>query len=68
MGLSRLPLTNVSQAADAKSKLAEAEAKAKEYKDSTGKELHSAVDQFDKTVEEKVTKAKTGISSWFGGK
>ena len=26
------------------------------------------VDKFDKTVEEGAAKAKSGISSWFGGK
>ncbi|KAK5057834.1 hypothetical protein LTR84_011835 [Exophiala bonariae] len=51
--------------ADAKSKLAEAEAKAKEVRDKTGKELNSAIDKFDKTVEDKAAKAKSGISGWF---
>lgn len=65
--LSQSTLTT-GQTAEAKSKLAEAEAKAKEYRDKTGKELNSAIDKFDKTVEEKAAKAKSGISSWFGGK
>lgn len=35
-------------------------------KEETGKELHNAVDNFDKTVERKTAEAKSGISSWFG--
>ncbi|EXJ84927.1 hypothetical protein A1O3_05602 [Capronia epimyces CBS 606.96] len=54
--------------ADAKSKFAEAEAKAKDFGSKTSTEFNSAVDKFDKTVEEKTAKAKSGISSWFGGK
>ncbi|KIV96940.1 hypothetical protein, variant [Exophiala mesophila] len=54
--------------ADARSKLADAEAKAKEYREKTGKELNNAIDKFDKTVEDGAAKAKSGISSWFGGK
>jgi len=57
-----------SATADAKAKLAEAEAKAKEYKDKTGKELMKGVDKFDATVEKKASEAKSGLSSWFGGK
>ena len=48
--------------------MSDAEAKAKEYKDKTGKELNTAIDKFDKTVEEKAAQAKSGLSSWFGGK
>ncbi|KIW11599.1 hypothetical protein PV08_10900 [Exophiala spinifera] len=54
--------------AEAKAKLAEAEAKAKEVSQKTGTQINSAIDKFDKTVEEKAAKAKSGISSWFGGK
>jgi vacuolar-type H+-ATPase subunit H len=53
---------------NAKSALSDAEVKAKEYKDKTGKELNSAIDKFDNTVEKKAAEAKSGISSWFGGK
>jgi vacuolar-type H+-ATPase subunit H len=56
------------QSADAKSKLSDAEARAKDLSQKTGKEINSAIDKFDKTVEEKAAKAKSGISSWFGGK
>lgn len=45
------------------------------YRKEAGKEMSAAVDKFDKSVEqgaakvqESAAKAKTGISSWFGGK
>ncbi|KAK5017344.1 hypothetical protein LTR39_001597, partial [Cryomyces antarcticus] len=44
-----------------------AEMKIEEYKREAEKDLHNAVDTFDKTVEEKAAKAKSGLSSWFGG-
>ncbi|KIW89073.1 uncharacterized protein Z519_10558 [Cladophialophora bantiana CBS 173.52] len=53
--------------ADAKAKLSEAEAKAKEVSQKTGSRINNAIDKFDKTVEEKAAKTKSGISSWFGG-
>lgn len=49
-------------------KTAEAEKSFEKYKKDAGKELNSAVDKFDKTVEDGVAKTKSGISSWFGGK
>jgi vacuolar-type H+-ATPase subunit H len=61
-------LANLLKSKDAKSALSDAEAKAKEYKDKTGKELNTAIDKFDATVEKKAAEAKSGISSWFGGK
>jgi vacuolar-type H+-ATPase subunit H len=61
-------LTQREQAADAKSKLSEAEAKAREMSQKAGKDINASIDKFDKTVEEKAAKAKSGISSWFGGK
>lgn len=68
MGSSRL-IANLSQqvhksqAEFAKAK-AEAEAYAKDVKANTLKK----VDEFDRKVEAKTAEAKTGISSWFGGK
>ncbi len=59
---------NYAQTAEAKAKLAEAEARAKEVGQKTGTQINSAIDKFDKTVEDKAAKAKSGISSWFGGK
>lgn len=53
--------------ADGKSALKDAENKAQEYQQKTGKELNKAIDKFDKTVEDKASQAKGGISSWFGG-
>ncbi|KAI0170828.1 hypothetical protein BJ166DRAFT_204864 [Pestalotiopsis sp. NC0098] len=52
-----------SQAEIAKAK-ADAEAYAKDVKASTLKK----VDEFDRKVETKAAEAKTGLSSWFGGK
>lgn len=43
---------------------AEAAAYAKDAKNATIQEI----DKFDKKVEEKAAQAKSGISSWFGGK
>ena len=42
--------------------------KARELSQKAGKDLNGAIDKFDKTVEDKAAKAKSGISSWFGGK
>lgn len=42
----------------------EAAAYAKDAKAATIQEI----DKFDKTVEEKASQAKSGLSSWFGGK
>ena len=56
------------QVAEGKDALKDAEAKAREYKDKTGKELNQAIDKFDKTVENKAAEAKKGVSGWFGGK
>lgn len=43
-------------------------AKFEQYKKETGSSLNSSIDKFDKTVEKKTAEAKSGISSWFGGK
>jgi hypothetical protein len=56
------------QVADGKAAFRDAEGKATEYKNKTGTELNKAIDKFDKTVEDKAAQAKSGISSWFGGK
>jgi len=52
----------------AKSKVADAQAKADELRKDTAKQLNTAIDKLDKTVEKKASEAKSGISSWFGGK
>lgn len=51
-------LTSRQQVDEARGKLSEAQLKAKEYKDRTGKELHHAVDSFDSTVEKKAAEAR----------
>ena len=67
------------QIGTAKSKLNETDAsleasrksaaqKLEDYRKETGKELQQGIDTFDKKVEEGTSKAKSGISSWFGGK
>jgi vacuolar-type H+-ATPase subunit H len=56
------------QVDDARGKFSEAQAKARDYKERTGKEMNQAIDKFDNTVEKKASEAKSGISSWFGGK
>ena len=63
--MSTASLLILSQAADAKSGLKDAEKKAEEYKQRTGKELNQAIDKFDKTVEDGAAKAKSGVSGWF---
>ncbi|KAL2375200.1 hypothetical protein BDBG_02475 [Blastomyces gilchristii SLH14081] len=32
------------------------------------KDVNAKIDSFDKTVEQKAAEAKSGVSSWFGGK
>ena len=56
-------------------KLSQADAKLGQLKtdgankfDEVRKETEKGIDQFDKTVERKTSEAKSGISSWFGGK
>jgi cell division protein FtsB len=50
--------------AELKKAKADAEAYTKETKAATMKKI----DEFDKKVETEASKAKSGISSWFGGK
>jgi antibiotic biosynthesis monooxygenase (ABM) superfamily enzyme len=57
-----------SQSADAKAKFSEAQAKASDMSQKAGKDINNTIDKFDKAVEEKAAKAKSGISSWFGSK
>jgi vacuolar-type H+-ATPase subunit H len=56
------------QVDEARGKLSEAQIKAKEYQERTGKSMNQAIDKFDETVEKKTSEAKSGVSSWFGGK
>ncbi|RDW60893.1 hypothetical protein BP6252_12276 [Coleophoma cylindrospora] len=52
----------------AKAELAKAEGKFEQYRQDIGKETMSKIDAADRKVEEGAAKAKSGISSWFGGK
>ncbi|CZT22302.1 uncharacterized protein RCC_08171 [Ramularia collo-cygni] len=36
--------------------------------DAAGKEINKNIDKFDNTVEAEASKAKSGLSGWFGGK
>lgn len=61
----RIPLTNENlQVAKSQAELDRAEAYAKDAKAAALKK----VDEFDKKVEEGASKAKNGVSGWFGGK
>ncbi|KAF2138483.1 uncharacterized protein K452DRAFT_361163 [Aplosporella prunicola CBS 121167] len=44
---------------------AQADKKIGEYQKEVGKDFHKAVDQFDKTVEEKAAQSKSWLSGWF---
>ncbi|KAF2482811.1 hypothetical protein BDY17DRAFT_325065 [Neohortaea acidophila] len=46
----------------------DAKAEADKVASKAGTNLNAAVDQFDKSVTEGASKAKSGISSWLGGK
>ena len=46
----------------------EAEKKLDEARKETGSRLTKAVDEFDRTVEQTASKAKSSIFSWFGNK
>lgn len=48
-----------------RAKTVETEKALEKYRKDAGKELNAAVDKFDKTVEDGVSKTKSGISSWF---
>lgn len=60
-----------SRAQDADKKLeqyrSDAEKKLEEARKSTGANLSSAVDKFDKKVEDGTAKTQSYIGSWFGG-
>lgn len=44
----------------------ESKAKFEKYRKETGQSVSEAIDKFDKTVEQKASEAKKGVSSWFG--
>lgn len=54
--------------AEAQKKFEEGKREASHLADRTAAESRKAIDKFDKEVSEGAAKAKSGISSWFGGK
>ena len=56
------------QTEQARAELAKTEAKIDNYRKDASKEAMKKIDKFDAKVEEGAAKAKSGISSWFGGK
>jgi len=52
----------------ARAELAKAEGKMEAYGKDAKRDTMQKIDAFDKTVEKKASEAKSGISSWFGGK
>lgn len=53
---------------DAQRKFEEGKREASNLADRTAAETNKAIDKFDQSVTEGAAKAKSGISSWFGGK
>ncbi|KAK5070542.1 hypothetical protein LTR64_000213 [Lithohypha guttulata] len=54
--------------ADVEKKYAEGKKEAGDLLHRTEREINKGIDTFDKTVEKKAAEAKSGLSSWFGGK
>ena len=54
--------------APGKSRIAEGQHKFGDTKDKAGKAIMSKIDEVDLKIENEASKAKGGISSWFGGK
>lgn len=54
--------------ADAQKKFEEGKKEASDLANRTAAETNKAIDKFDQSVSEGAAKAKSGISSWFGGK
>jgi hypothetical protein len=55
------------QWADADKKAGKVKSQTESYVKDAKAEAIKAVDKFDKTVEDGAAKAKSGVSSWFGG-
>jgi len=53
---------------DARAKANSAGSKADQHRKDVGRDLQQSIDRVDRKVEEGVSRAKSGISSWFGGK
>jgi len=52
----------------ARAELTKAEGKFEQYRKDAGNEAMKKIDEADRKIEEGAAKAKSGISSWFGGK
>ncbi|TEY71376.1 hypothetical protein BOTCAL_0094g00200 [Botryotinia calthae] len=57
-----------SAANQARAELAKAEGKFEQYKNDAAQTTMKKIDEVDRKVEAEAAKAKSGISSWFGGK
>ncbi|THV51101.1 hypothetical protein BGAL_0123g00130 [Botrytis galanthina] len=57
-----------SAASQARAELAKAEGKFEQYKNDAAQTTMKKIDEVDRKVEAEAAKAKSGISSWFGGK
>ncbi|KAI5359329.1 hypothetical protein Slin15195_G069560 [Septoria linicola] len=56
------------EASKVDAKLAEYRQDASKQLNNASKEANKAIDQFDQKVTQEASKAKSGLSSWFGGK
>lgn len=59
---------NTAQTAEGQKKYQDIKADAQSQLKKAGTEVNAAIDKFDAKVTQEASKAKSGISSWFGGK
>ncbi|OAX84806.1 hypothetical protein ACJ72_00829 [Emergomyces africanus] len=60
---------NIDRADEKATKFVKEEAdKLSKTRHDVAKDVNAKIDSFDKTVEQKAAEAKSGVSSWFGGK
>ena len=59
---------HVIQVAKTNAELSKAKSEAEAYAKEAKANALKKVDEFDRAVEKEASKAKSGISSWFGGK
>jgi SpoVK/Ycf46/Vps4 family AAA+-type ATPase len=64
----RAQTKSIEQAERARKELGSAEDKLQQYSKEARSEALKKIDAADRKVEEGASKAKSGISSWFGGK
>jgi len=53
---------------DTRAKVTSAGSKTDQYRKGVGRDLQQKIDQVDRKVEEGASRAKSGVSSWFGSK